>query len=109
MKAISPAVNAPSTAISCVDQLSRILIRVSLRMLRALTDIATTIADPAYHQTLVEQGQRIVAGCAEHLRAEELGEMRIRLSTLEKLTMPPQEEAHAAVSPRGKGMHVLPE
>jgi uncharacterized membrane protein len=140
LKAISPAVNDPSTAISCVDQLSRILIRfaarepqdclfydppgvvrvsiswlgfdrlvesafeqirvyaksdvaVSLRMLRALSDIATTIADPAYHQTLVEQGRRIVAGCAEHLRAEELGEMRIRLSTLEKLTVPPQEEA----------------
>jgi len=31
LKAISPAVNDPSTAISCVDQLSRILIRVASR------------------------------------------------------------------------------
>src|ERR1035438_1009587 len=92
LKAISPAVNDPSTGISCVDQLSRILIRfasdeppesmlydppgvfrvciawidfeklldsafeqirmysktdvaVSLRMLRALGDIATTTTD----------------------------------------------------------------
>src|SRR5262249_35841855 len=94
LRAISPAVNHPSAAINCVDQLSRILIRfasreeaaslrydppgvlrvsipwrgldqlvdaafdqirlyarsdiaVSLRLLRALADIATTIADPA--------------------------------------------------------------
>ena len=31
LKAISPAVNDPSTAISCVDQLSRILIRFASR------------------------------------------------------------------------------
>jgi uncharacterized membrane protein len=31
LKAISPAVNDPSTAVSCVDQLSRILIRVASR------------------------------------------------------------------------------
>ena len=93
LQAISPAVNDPSTAINCVDQLSRILIRfasreepasllydprhaprqhlwpgfdrlvdtafdqirlyaradvaVSLRMLRALGDVARTIPDPA--------------------------------------------------------------
>jgi uncharacterized membrane protein len=140
LKAISPAVNDPSTAISCVDQLSRILIRfasrepqdsllydppgvvrasipwlgferlvtsafeqirvyskadiaVSLRMLRALTDIATTVSDPAYHQTLLEQGRRIVAGCSENLGADELREVRTRLSALEKLTTLPQEEA----------------
>lgn len=32
LKAISPAVNDPTTAISCVDQLSRILIRFASRM-----------------------------------------------------------------------------
>ena len=31
LKAISPAVNDPSTAISCVDQLSRVLIRFASR------------------------------------------------------------------------------
>ena len=35
LKAISPAVNDPTTAISCVDQLSRILIRVASRELPA--------------------------------------------------------------------------
>jgi uncharacterized membrane protein len=132
LKAISPAVNDPSTAISCVDQLSRILIRfasreppecflydppgvfrvsiawsdfeklldsafeqirmysksdvaVSLRMLRALSDIAATTQTPAFRQTLVQRGQRIVAGCAERLKEEELKEMRGRLSALERL------------------------
>jgi len=132
LKAISPAVNDPSTGISCVDQLSRILIRfasreppesslydppgvlrvniawidfeklldsafeqirmyskgdvaVSLRMLRALGDIATTTADQDFREILAERGQRIVAGCSEKLSEEELKEMRGRLETLERL------------------------
>lgn len=114
LKALSPAVNDPSTAISCVDQLSAILIRfasrnptdtviadkngklrvsipwldferlvdsafeqirmyarmdvaVSLRMLRALQDIAQTLPDTASKQVLVERGRRIIAGCAKNL------------------------------------------
>jgi uncharacterized membrane protein len=133
LKAISPAVNDPSTAISCVDQLSRILIRfasrepadarlydppgvfrvalpwiqfdhllisafeqirmyaksdvaVSLRMLRALGDIAATTLDPEFHKLLLELGRRIVAGCAETLGERELNELRVRLNALEKLT-----------------------
>src|SRR5271157_1179258 len=133
LKAISPAVNDPSTAISCVDQLSRILIgfasreppesllydppgvvrvsilwpdfermldaafeqvrmysksdvAVSLRMLRALSDIASTTPDTAYCRALAERGRRIVAGCAEKLGEEELKEMRVRAAALEKLT-----------------------
>jgi uncharacterized membrane protein len=132
LKAISPAVNDPSTAISCVDQLSRILIcfasreppesllydppgvvrvsilwpdferlldaafeqvrmysksdvAVSLRMLRALSDIASTTPDPTYCRTLAERGRRIVAGCAEKLGEEELKEMRVRAAALENL------------------------
>ena len=135
LKAISLAVNDPSTAIGCVDQLSRILIRfamreppasllydppgvvrvslpwlsfdrllesafeqirvyakadaaVSLRMLRALTDIAATLSGPDSRRTLVERGQKIVAGCAENLRAEEMVELRIRLTALEALSPP---------------------
>jgi uncharacterized membrane protein len=130
LRAISPAVNDPSTAISCVDQLSRILIRfasreepasrlydppgmlrvsmlwpgfdrlveaafdqirlysradlaVSLRMLRALGDIASTIPDSAVQKGLAERGRRIVAGCAEKFDEDELGELRLRLATLE--------------------------
>jgi uncharacterized membrane protein len=136
LKAISPAVNDPSTAISCVDQLSRVLIRfasreppesmlydppgsvrviilwtdfermldsafeqirlysqgdiaVSLRMLRALGDIAITAPDPACRRTLAERGRRIVAGCAQKLGEEELRQMRVRLAALEGFTVIP--------------------
>jgi len=136
LRAISPAVNDPSTAINCVDQLSRILIRfasrdeaasrrydppgilrvsipwrtfeelmdtafdqirlyaradiaVSLRLLRALADIATTIPEAATREMLAERGRRIVAGCSEDLGEEELGKLRLRLSTLEALGTPP--------------------
>jgi len=133
LKAISPAVNDPTTAITCVDQLSRILIRfvsreppeellydppgivrasirwirfgrlleaafeqirmyskadvaVSLRLLRALGDIAASTPDPEFRQILVERGMRIVAGCAEKLGEEELRELHARQAALESFT-----------------------
>ena len=133
LKAISPAVNDPTTAINCVDQLSRILIRfasreppedllydppgivrasigwihferlleaafeqirmysktdvaVSLRLLRALGDIATSTPDPEFRRILVEHGMRTVAGCAEKLGEEELSELRARQAALECFT-----------------------
>ncbi|MGP0075829.1 MAG: DUF2254 domain-containing protein [Bryobacteraceae bacterium] len=133
LRAISPAVNDPSTGVSCVDQLSRILIRfasrepaesllydppsvvrasipwvhfdgllnsafeqirlyastdlaVSLRMLRALGDIAGSTHDPVYRRLLYEQGKRVVDGCAEKLGPMELEPMRTRLAVLEKFT-----------------------
>jgi uncharacterized membrane protein len=139
LKAISPAVNDPSTAITCVDQLSRVLIRfaareapspllcdtagvarvsimwsnfgrmldsafeqirlysqtdlaVSLRMMRALGDIATTLPDPADCRTLVERGRRIVEGCAQKLGEQEMKELRARQAGLEQFlpaTPPP--------------------
>jgi energy-coupling factor transporter ATP-binding protein EcfA2 len=129
LRAISPAVNDPSTAISCVDQLSRILIRfaareppdallfdlpgvprvmiawidfeklmdtafeqirlysqgdvaVSLRLLRALGDIAVS-SDAALCRGLAERGRRIVAGCATRLGEPELADMKARLRALE--------------------------
>jgi uncharacterized membrane protein len=134
LKAISPAVNDPTTGVSCVDQLSRILIRfasrdvpppllynptgvvrasiswigfdglltsafeqirlyskadiaVSLRMLRALGDIAGTTEDPEYRQKIRELGRRIVEGCCAELTEEEVRPMRARLATLEKLAI----------------------
>ena len=130
LKAISPAVNDPTTAISCVDQLSRILIRyasrepqdsflydppgvvrvsipwigfsgllesaleqirmyakgdvaVSLRLLRALGDIASTTPDPRPRRMLADFGKRVVAGCAERLNEEEIASLRARLINLE--------------------------
>jgi len=133
LKAISPAVNDPTTAINCVDQLSRILIRfasreppdeglydppgivrasigwihfgrlleaaleqirmysktdvaVSLRLLRALGDIAASTPDPEFRRILVEHGMRTVAGCAEKLGEEELRALRARQAALESFT-----------------------
>ena len=135
LKAISPAVNDPSTAISSVDQLSRILIRfasrdtpapmlyhppglfrvhipwigferlldsafeqirwysrsdvaVSLRLMRALSDIAITTPDPQFRRILVERGRRIVVGCAGALTEEELRPLRERAAALESLAAP---------------------
>ncbi len=132
LKAISPAVNDPSTAISCVDQLSRVLIRyasrqsppselcdpagevrvsimwtnfgrmldhayeqirlysqtdvaVSLRMMRALGDVAITIPDPGERQMLVDRGRRIVEGCAAKLGEHEMKELRARQAELDRL------------------------
>jgi uncharacterized membrane protein len=133
LKAISPAVNDPTTAINCVDQLSRILIRfasreppedlfydppgivragigwihferlleaafeqirmysktdvaVSLRLLRALGDIAASTPDPDFRRVLVDQGMRTVAGCTEKLGEEELRELRARQAAMESFT-----------------------
>jgi uncharacterized membrane protein len=140
LKAISPAVNDPSTGVTCVDQLSRILIRfasrepptsllydppgvvrasipwihfdqlltsafeqirlyssgdiaVSLRMLRALCDIASSTPDPAYRRSLFEEGSRIVEGCTEKLGPQEVAPMRVRLAALEKFINYPSEIA----------------
>ena len=133
LKAISPAVNDPSTAINCIDQLSAIMIyyasrnapdevltgadgnvlvaipwldferlldsafeqirmyskadvAVSLRLFRALTDIAHTVPDNVSRKILAERGRRILAGCAKNLEEDEIKEMRNRMSALEQLT-----------------------
>ena len=130
LRAISPAVNDPTSAISCIDQLSRILIRfasrdpveslffdppgvarvslpwisfagllnsafeqirlyakgdvaVSLRLLRALCDVASTTQNSGYRNVLVEMGRRVVAGCSERLAENELKDLRLRQETLE--------------------------
>jgi uncharacterized membrane protein len=119
LKAISPAVNDPSTAITCVDQLSRILVRamgrkpmptmlqddagtnrvavlwadlprlldvafeqirlyarndlvVSLRLLKALGDLACTVARPSDWALIRERGARICRGCVGRMDAGEV-------------------------------------
>jgi uncharacterized membrane protein len=135
LKAISPAVNDPTTGVGCVDQLSRVLIRfasrepqepyyfdppgfvrvsvpwlsferllesayaqirlyaksdmaVSLRLLRALGDIANTTDDPDILNVLVEEGRRVVGGCSKKLGEVEIKEMRLRLAGLERRVAP---------------------
>jgi uncharacterized membrane protein len=131
LKAISPAVNDPTTAISCVDQLSRLMIRfasrqmpepilydlqgtprvsvqwidfermldsafeqirmysktdiaVSLRLLRALGDVAISTQDAGLRAMLFERARRVVDGCAERIGAEELKPLLIRLTLIQK-------------------------
>jgi uncharacterized membrane protein len=136
LRAISPAVNDPSSAISCIDQLSRIMIRfasrdpveplffdppgvvrvsmpwitfegllksafeqirlyakgdvaVSLRLVRAFIDVASTTQNPDHRKSLVEMGKGVVAGCAEKLTENELRDLRLRQKSLEScLTVP---------------------
>ncbi|MGJ0392618.1 MAG: DUF2254 domain-containing protein [Methylocystis sp.] len=131
LKALSPAINDPTTAISCVDQLTSIIIRwisrvpprscyydpphvlrvlipwikldglldlafaqighygaadaaVSLRLMRALGDIAGATDDFATRATLAKRGRDILAGCDGRLMAGDMARLRERLSALER-------------------------
>ncbi len=129
LRAISPAVNDPTTAISCVDQLSCILIRwlsrapprsyyydpphvlrvfvpwikldglldlafeqirhyaaadvsVSLRLIRPLGDIGSTVEEPRIKEVLYERAKRVASGCASTLPQEDLQRLERRLNLL---------------------------
>jgi uncharacterized membrane protein len=129
LRALSPAVNDPTTAISCVDQLSCVLIRwagrtppptdyfgppnvkrltiprigfdglldlafeqvrhystadagVSLRLMRALGDIASTVREPALRRELVARGERVVEGCTGRLQEDDLRRLKARFQDL---------------------------
>jgi hypothetical protein len=60
-------------------------VAVSLRLLRALGDIAASTPDPEFRRVVVDRGMRIVAGCAEKLGEDELRELRARQAALEQL------------------------
>jgi hypothetical protein len=62
-------------------------VAVSLRLLRALGDIAASTADPEFRRILVERGMRTVTGCAEKLGQDELRELRVRQAALETFTV----------------------
>ncbi len=145
LRAISPAVNDPSTAITCIDQLGRILIRfvnrklptsllcdpphvvrvivpwigieglldtafeqirhysasdvaVSLRLLRAFDDIASTCHDLRIIGLLVVRGRRVVAGCAERLGPDQIEKLQQRLSALEARITPSTVESSLQAS-----------
>jgi uncharacterized membrane protein len=131
LRAMSPAVNDPSTAISCVDQLSRIMIlwvsrmppashyyapphvlrlfvpwitldglldtafeqirhyaaadvAVSLRLMRAFNDIASTTDDHDIRVKLLDRARGVLAGCAERLPKEDLAKLQQRVALLEQ-------------------------
>jgi len=58
-------------------------VAVSLRLLRALGDIAASTPDPELRRLLLDRGRRIVSGCAEKLGDEELRELRARQAQFE--------------------------
>jgi uncharacterized membrane protein len=129
LKAISPAVNDPSTAINCIDQISRLLARVatreptpsvlfeppgvarvvlvplpfarllevafsqiahyaradfavSLRVLRALDDVAKVTRDPRYLDALRARAEAVAKECLGSLPAESHAEVGIRLDAV---------------------------
>jgi uncharacterized membrane protein len=135
LRAISPAVNDPSTAITCIDHLSRILIRwlgrappasvlfdpphvprvfvpwlgvdgmldtafeqirhyaandaaVSLRLLRAIGDIAGALEQEDTRTKLLERARRVVDGCDERLGEIEAARLRQRVAALEHRIAP---------------------
>jgi len=58
-------------------------VAVSLRLLRALTDVASTTQNSDYQRALVEMGKCVVAGCTERLSESELKDLRLRKQALE--------------------------
>jgi uncharacterized membrane protein len=129
LKAISPAVNDPSTAINCIDQISRLLVRVatreplpsvlyeppgvvrvvlaplsfahllevafsqiahyaradfavSLRVLRALDDVAKVTRDPRHLEALRARAEVVANGSLGSLPAESHPEVRVRLDAV---------------------------
>ncbi len=138
LRAISPAVNDPSTAINCIDQLSRVLIRfagrqepasivydlpgearlilhwitfeglldsafdqirhyatsdvaVSLRLMRALGDIAVATDDAEYRALAVHRGRRIANSVKREAFEGELKALHARLGWLEDIARPARE------------------
>lgn len=134
LKALSPAVNDPSTGVSCVDQLSRILIffasrqppqayhsdtsgvirvwlpwlnlerlvdsayqqirlysktdlAVSLRLLRALTDLASTLRLPEDLEMVKRRGRMVYEESKANFPPDALHELMIRLNLLEAVSV----------------------
>jgi uncharacterized membrane protein len=56
---------------------------VSLRLMRAFVDIASTTEDSEVRTKLIDRAGRVLGGCAEHLPKEELAKLRQRLSGLD--------------------------
>jgi len=133
LKALSPAVNDPSTAICCIDHLTRILMvaatleppvcritdqsgvirlvskqttflrllnvsynqiipygksdmAVSLRLLRALLDIASQTNHLPYLAGIRKHAQRVVKNCTPSFPPEDCTELHGRLAALEQAT-----------------------
>jgi uncharacterized membrane protein len=75
--------NLLNTAFEQIRHYSMADIAVSLRLLRAYDDIASTCAEPRILESLIARGRRVVSGCAERLGSDHLENLRQRLCSLE--------------------------
>jgi uncharacterized membrane protein len=57
-------------------------VAVSLRLLRAFEDIASTTQHADLRTRLLERAQRVTAGCAGHLPKDELARLQQRFAAL---------------------------
>ena len=57
-----------------------------------------TTPDPGYRRLICQLGQRVVDGCADRLKEEELAPLRLRLDALEKLMKPSDAENHVQIT-----------
>jgi uncharacterized membrane protein len=61
---------------------------VSLRLMRALRDIASTVSDPSVQKVLLGRGKRLLEGCRGRLPDDDLERLQQRFSALEAHTRP---------------------
>ena len=71
------------TAFDQIRHYSSSDVAVSLRLLRALGDIATVAPDAALRPILADYGTRIVNGCRAHLSEADLRRLDDRLAPLQ--------------------------
>lgn len=91
LRVIIPYLGFDRLAESAFEQIrsySKTDIAVSLRLMRAFTDIAQTLPNGTDRQLLAEQGRRLLGGFTESPGEDILGEMKSRLASLEKLAEP---------------------
>jgi uncharacterized membrane protein len=60
-------------------------VAVSLRLMRALNDIASATVHADLRTNLLERGRRVTAGCAGHLAKDALVKLQQRLAALENI------------------------
>ena len=70
---------------------------MSLRLLRALGDVASTTQNTEYRKSLAEMATRVLDGCAERLTEQELRELRIRARKMESLAGLPLREVSSGI------------
>jgi uncharacterized membrane protein len=89
LRAISPAVHLLDTAFEQIRHYAANDIAVSLRLLRALDDLAATAGDERICEGLILRGRRIAAGCATRVDAVDFKRLENRMARLEACVLHP--------------------